>query len=286
MHQKELETLIRLLDDPDDEVYNIIKLKLHDAGTSIIKKLEKTWEIVDNPLVQERIEEISHQIQFSYIYNEFSKNFLKEENDIFNILLLISKFHFPEIDIDNYKTRFYALLHGIEAELTSGLTPLEKIKVVDHIVYQEYKISRVFSGQKNPDNYLLSSLLTNNKGNSLALTLFYLAIGQKLNLPLYAVNLPDNFALAYLKMPSLEVDIQIKDVLFYINPGNRGAIFSRIEIDEFLKKVGKPNDSKYYLPISTKQTIKIYMNSLHKSYYDYGNKTKAKEFARLLSFVK
>jgi len=285
-NKREIESILKLLDDPDEEVYNIVKERLFNSGISIVKKLEQAWELSNDVLMQKRIEQLSHDIQFKYIKTEFNSWLKIDESDLLQPLLLISKFHLPEVDVDYYLNRFQSIVQEIEAELTSGLTPLEQIKVIDHILFQEYKLVRTFTGNKNPENYLLSNIVAKGKGNLMALALFYIIAGQKLQLPLYGLNLPDNFAIAYVDPNCKKDHFDMKDVLFYINPGNKGAIFSKNEINDFLDRIGRRKTDGYFTPISNNDVLTLYMESMLKSYKEMGNAEKSREFAIILKALK
>jgi hypothetical protein len=67
MIERELKALISLLDDPDDNIYNEVKSKLISYGDDVIPHLENAWETSFNQLLQERIEDIIHFLQFNSI---------------------------------------------------------------------------------------------------------------------------------------------------------------------------------------------------------------------------
>lgn len=58
---------IKLLDDPDENIYQTIKNSIISDGIDAIPLLEKAWGNEYNPLIQERIEEIIKTIQFSHL---------------------------------------------------------------------------------------------------------------------------------------------------------------------------------------------------------------------------
>ena len=64
MHNsKEIAALISLLDDPDQMVYEQVSAKVLSLGTAIIPTLETQWEQSLDSFLQERIENLIHQIQ-------------------------------------------------------------------------------------------------------------------------------------------------------------------------------------------------------------------------------
>jgi regulator of sirC expression with transglutaminase-like and TPR domain len=74
----------------------------------------------------------------------------------------------------------------------------------------------------------------------------YQEIAQSLNLPVHGVNLPENFILSYLNTDQL---LSSSDVLFYINPFNGGIVFTREDINTFIKQMNLNNKQEYYKPV-------------------------------------
>ena len=67
---KQLKALITLLDDPDNEVFHHVSQELRSIGQDIIPTLENKWEDADNKILQNRIEELIHDIQFVDLLKE------------------------------------------------------------------------------------------------------------------------------------------------------------------------------------------------------------------------
>src|SRR3546814_11105035 len=61
---KEVEALIKLLDDPDQEVYQHVEGRLLSHGYDVMNYLESTWERSLDTMLQERIINVIHKIQF------------------------------------------------------------------------------------------------------------------------------------------------------------------------------------------------------------------------------
>jgi hypothetical protein len=70
-------------------------------------------------------------------------------------------------------------------------------------------------------------------------------------------------------------------ILFYINPFNKGAILGKKEIDYFIKQQGLKPSRSYYLPCSNIETIQRLINNLIYSYDRLGYPDKIKELNQL-----
>ena len=103
MDKKKLTALISLLDDPDNGVFEHIKDKLLSMGQEVIPILEDAWEHSFDTLIQSRIENIVHRIQFESVCKAL-KEWAKEENQ--NLLagvLLVAKYQYPDLDESKIK---------------------------------------------------------------------------------------------------------------------------------------------------------------------------------------
>lgn len=58
----EIQALIALLDDSDPEVFDHVAARLLSYGPMVIDQLEDAYTSISNPVMQERIEDIIHQI--------------------------------------------------------------------------------------------------------------------------------------------------------------------------------------------------------------------------------
>jgi hypothetical protein len=66
----EVKSLIRLLDDPDKEIYEHVHEKLLSLGTEAIEYLESAFEEAFDPIQQDRLANLVHEIQFGLLKND------------------------------------------------------------------------------------------------------------------------------------------------------------------------------------------------------------------------
>ena len=62
---KDIGPLIKLLDDPDPEIFRMIENQLLSMGPEVVPELEKAWDGALNELVQNRLEEVIHTVQLN-----------------------------------------------------------------------------------------------------------------------------------------------------------------------------------------------------------------------------
>jgi regulator of sirC expression with transglutaminase-like and TPR domain len=235
--------------------------------------------------VQSRLEEIIHTIQYNNVLNE-----LKKWKDIgaHNLLLgyiLVTKYQYPEFDEEKVRTELDRIKQDIWLELNDQLTGFEKIKIINRILFDLYGFEGNTANLFSPINSYLINLLETKKGNQISLSLLYLIIAQMLNLPVYGVNLPEHFVLAYMN-EFCEVESEKPDsVLFYINPYSKGAPFTKREIDIFLRQLKIEPNNSFYLPCSNIDIIKRLLKNLIFAYEKLNQKYKTEELEALVKIL-
>lgn len=291
LNQRELKALINLLDDPDEEVYTHVKARLMNLGNEIIPMLESVWEMGDpfNNLVQTRIENIIHDIQFFNIKNALLNWACNEYDDLLKGVILVAKYQYPDLDEKQIYRKIDQIIQDVWIELNDNLTGIEKVKVINHILFDVHGFSGNTTNYHAPQNSFINHVLESKKGNPLSLAILYAIIAKRLDLPIYGVNLPEHFILAYVADNEILKVITRADndfgVLFYINPFSRGAAFSKKEIDAFLAQLKlKPKDS-YFKPCSNIDIVKRLLNNLIFSYEKLGYPKKSEELKELLEVI-
>jgi len=279
LKNSELNALISLLDEPSNPVYDKIREKVLVYGLEAIPYLENAWDNSFNNNIQQRVEEIIHSIQVADLKHEL-KNW--KEHDRINLLkgfYLITKFQYPDLNIAVIEEKIEKIKKDIWLELNSNLTALEKVKVLNHIIFDVYNFSGNKSNVDSLQNLFINSLLEVKKGNHLTIGMLYIIISQKLGMPVFGVNLPQHFILAYVdEIQEERVSAPNEnDVLFYLNPFNKGAVFTQREIELFIKHLKLKPLPLYFKPCDNLAIIKRLVETIIASYNKIGQPEKARE---------
>jgi regulator of sirC expression with transglutaminase-like and TPR domain len=281
----EFKALITLLDDNDNEVYSHVTNKLFSLGVEGIPLLESAWETSENQLIQTRLEDLINKIQFSNVKDRMIKWIDKNGEDLLEGALLIAKFQYPDIDEFKITQKIDTISKNIWIELNPALSPLEEAHVVNHVFFQLHGFFGQHTQQLDADLGYLNNVLDSKKGNSLSLSILYLILAQKNDLPIYGVNLPYHFIMAYcrkhLDQQELEDNDQEKSVMFYINPLNKGIAFSRSEITHYLEQMKVKTHPKFFSPCNNLEIIKTLIYNQLSCYDQNGNVDKAHQLKEL-----
>jgi regulator of sirC expression with transglutaminase-like and TPR domain len=109
--------------------------------------------------------------------------------------------------------------------------------------------------------------------------MLYIIFSQKLGIPIFGVNLPQHFIVAYVDDIREEkiTGPDENEVLFYINPFNKGAVFTQREIELFIKHLKLKPTSEYYKPCDNISIIKRLLENIITSYSKLGYLDKVQE---------
>jgi len=286
--EREIKALISLTDEPDDRIFAEIAEKIFSYGSTAIPYLEERWENSFDTEMQHRILEIIHKIQFETVTTQLNNWVNSGAMNLFEAYIIITRFQYPDINETEIINKIEAIRKDIWLELNSELTALEKIKVVNHILFEVHKFGGNSEDFHAPQNLYLNTLLETHKGNPLSLGMLYIIIAQQLDIPVYGVNLPDHFVLAYtneLDEESLEF-LDKNEVLFYINPFSKGAVFSRKEVELFITQLKIEPKEFFFQPCKNVDIIRRLINNLIYSYEKSGHVQKTKELGVLMNILK
>ncbi len=284
----ELQAKIKLLDDPDDTIYLAVRSSIINEGKSVLPLLEEAWGSILNPFVQERIEEIVKTIQFSDVQYELKQWKNNNERDLAYGAYIVSKYLYYDLPWEEIDAKIEAIRKDVWLELNQELTALEKIRLLNHILFDIHGYNPNTTNINNPQYYFINNVLETKKGNTLTLAILYISIAQRLQLPIFGVDLPKNFIACYIdQLSAFEAfgeNIETP-VLFYINPFNKGWVFVRKDIDIFLKQAKIESHPSYYSPCSNIKIIERLISNLLVTYEQLGYNEKANELSALLKIL-
>jgi regulator of sirC expression with transglutaminase-like and TPR domain len=284
MNPKEIQAMINLLEDPNEDVFNTVFSNLLAKGPEIIPELEKAWENSANELSQERLEDLIQKIHLNAVEKDIFNWLSTGNKDILRGSYLIARLQYPDLRFSDLNEPIEKIKNDVWLELNENLTALEKVKVMNHILFDIHKFSRNITNPANPQNSYLNQVIETKKGNAVSLSVIYLAISQKLGLPVFGVDLPKNLILAYMDPTGFNSDPDHQDhnVLFYINPFNRGAVLGRREIEYYLQQYQIEPAKYYFDPCSNGIIIKRMVGTLISSYKNLGYQDKIQQLESIL----
>jgi regulator of sirC expression with transglutaminase-like and TPR domain len=288
MNEKEIESLIKLLDDPDQEIASHVEEKLLSYGNDVINHLENAWGQSLDSILQERIENLVHKIQFQNIKKELELWYVGGAFDLLQGILIINKYQYPDLDEQKVINQLEDIKRDIWMQMIYDMSPVEKVKLINHVIYGTNGFTGNTTNHQDPQNSYISQVLESRKGNQILLAVIYSIIAQKLDIPIYGVNLPQHFILAYVdETPAESImvsgDLFEDRILFYINAFNKGFMFGRKDVDAFLKQLNLRPNEHFYEPCTNVDIIQRVLRNLISAYEKLSAVDKVRELEELLA---
>jgi len=272
LDKKEFKALVSLLEDDDQEISSHVEGKIMSLGSDIIPYLEEQWENSFDPNVQRKIEDMIHNLQFSQLKEKLKDWKEGGAESLLEGMWLISLYQYPDTDLNELNKEVEQIYYDIWVELKEDLHPYDQVKIINSALFSKLKFRANTKNFHSPNNSFLKSVLESKKGNPISLSVIYMLVAEKLGMSIYGVNLPNLFIVTY----------KSEETQFYINAFNRGLIFSKKDIDNYLANLNLTPKPIYYEPCSNEDIIKRVLRNLIMAYEKLDDHQKADEIKELL----
>ncbi len=275
MNDKELKALVSLLDDQDEQIVTQVVDKIRSLGREAIPFLEQEWESNFNPLVQRRIEELIHDLQYELLKFRIQEWYVSKDQDILTGLWLIATYQYPDLEIEKLKQELEQIYYEAWLEFKPDLYPFDQVKVLNGVLFNKLKFGANTKNFHSPGNSMINIVLETHKGNPITLCIIYLLVAQKLKMPVWGVNLPNLFIVTY----------KDEKNQFYINAFNKGLIFSKQDIENYIHELRLTPQDSFFQPCSNLEIIRRVFRNLIMSFDKMGEHEKAEEVKELLLLI-
>jgi len=254
-YDPQLEALISLLDEPDPGAFSKIRNQIFAYGTSAVPVLESAWEHTFDHMLQQRIEEIIHNIQYDQLFLDLTQWTHYGNDDLLEGYLLFTKYQYQSIDIEALRLQIHVICRDIWLELNDNLTALEKVKVLNHIIFDLHKFQLPLRQTTEPRYLFLNNLLDSHTGYAISIGILYTLLAQRLDLPVKGIVLPgERYIMAWYDQAGIRQG-KPERAMFYINPEKRGGVFTRNEIIALFRKLKISPDESYFKPFSSVRIV-------------------------------
>jgi regulator of sirC expression with transglutaminase-like and TPR domain len=276
MESNEFKALVSLLDDDDEQIVSHVQEKILSLGTSIIPNLEQEWETNFNSQIQRKIEDLIHTLQYELLKERLRQWYEGEEQDLLTGMWLVATYQYPDLELNKLKQDLEQLYYETWLEFKPDLYPFDQIKLINSVIFNKLKFGANTKNFHSPGNSMLNVVLESHKGNPITLCVIYMLVAQKLKLPVFGVNLPNLFVLTYK---------DDRHTQFYINAFNKGLIFSRQDIENYINELHLAPQNSFFDPCPSLEIIRRVFRNLIMSFDKMGEHAKAEEVKELLLII-
>ncbi len=145
--------------------------------------------------------------------------------DLGYLALVIAARHYADLNLPLYTARLNGLADRASGYLGSTRSPGRCIDAVNRALFEDEGFYGNVDAYYEPRNSFLNEVLDRGAGIPITLSILYLAIARRLELPMEGVGLPLHFIVKY-AAPGGDI---------FVDPFNRGQVLTRHECQELVE---------------------------------------------------
>jgi regulator of sirC expression with transglutaminase-like and TPR domain len=265
--------LVNLLADDDASVHRAVRKKILSFGPSACEWL-RPHALSDDPVLRRHALEILAHFDRLRADTRFLGFCLEhgEQFDLEQAAWLLAQTSFPAINVEGYRALLdhYAadLRERIQTESSAG----NLLKTFNSYLFRELGFSGNTAHYYEADNSYLNRVLDRRTGNPITLTLLYMLLARRLNLPVVGIGLPGHFICRY-QSTSREI---------YIDPFNDGQLLDKADCVRYLQNGNYSLNDDFLAPVSARRMFLRICGNLHQIYVGSGKPADAARFQHYL----
>lgn len=274
----EIQALITLLGDDDAHVHNVARERLLQIGEPATTFLREASNTDGDGKVRIAARHVLAQLQQEDVISSFYLFSLldDEQIDLEQAVFLLARLGFPDLDIAPYQRQLDQLAQMISQRL-AGLHHQYDCTRVLHVVNQVLIAEEGFSGNLedyyDPANSFLNCVLERRAGIPITLSVIYLLIGRRLQLPIRGINMPVRFICQYYSPPDS----------FYFDPFNKGQMLTRMECAKLVQPSRQAFHDGMLAPAGARDIIMRMIRNLLVIYHHHENHQQIERCNRILN---
>jgi len=175
------------------------------------------------------------------------------------IALLVAKAHDPNLCLQSYRNRLDDYAHDARQRIGGVVGGPALARGLSHYLFEVEGFRGNRQDYYNPSNSLFNDVLDQRTGIPITLSILYIAVGRRLQLPLAGIGFPGHFLVRYHEAGAH----------FFIDPFNRGRLLTPEECQKRLQEqYGKalPYRPEYMEPSTHREILVRLLTNLKMAY--------------------
>jgi len=261
----------KLLDDDSSVVRKALMEELcrHGAeGVQFLRELSEGQNRILAVHARDLLEIMGKQDTLS----SFSKFIQSFHYELETGCLLLDRTVYPDLDIGSVCFFIDKLATRCRELMVLPGTVLERCKVLNRVIFHEFGFRGDVENFYDPANSYLSQVIDRRKGIPITLSILYILVGQRCNLPLDPVSVPGRFMVGCFE----------EEEPFYIDAFERGIFRSADEVERMVGRHFGEKDYAYLNPCPVGEVLCRCCRNLVNQYSTCNNRKMARIYT---SFV-
>lgn len=182
--------------------------------------------------------------------------------------LYIAQAEYPDLEVDRYLEKLAQMAREVKNRLPQERYPLRLIQTINQYLYEDLSFKGNTRDYYDPRNSFLNEVIDRRTGIPISLSLVYIEIAQRLDLPMVGVGMPGHFLLR----PDLP------DMDLYVDPFYQGETLFAQDCQDRLKEIFGSTETlqpDFLKPISPHQFLARMLTNLKHIYLRQNQVTKS-----------
>jgi regulator of sirC expression with transglutaminase-like and TPR domain len=257
LSESQWKALVNLLGDDDPSIYQTVREKILSFGEDAGEWL-RPHRLSNDPVLRRRAREIVQHFDRQEADTWFLAFCLKhgEEFDLEEGVWLLALTQYPEINVEAYRALLDHFATEIRERIDFSETNKEILTTINNYVFDELGFSGDQESYYDPQNSYLNRVVDRRRGNPINLSLLYLLLARRLELPVAGIGLPGHFICRH-QSTSEEI---------YIDPFHHGKFLTKADCIQYLVSGSHGLQDEFLAPVSTRRILMRICSNLHQIY--------------------
>jgi len=250
--QREVNALVRLLDDPDEDVQEQVQNRLTDLGREAMPALRRAYDASQGEQ-RRQIDEVVRRLHWNDIQTAWHAILGADEPNLERGAFILALYRFPSLDVEAYQEILDEWADRVEERVMRSVG-VDRARVLMEFLADEIGLTGNRDDYDDPNNSYLNRVIDRRLGIPISLAVIALSIADRLAIPLYGVGMPAHFLVKYSDARG-EV---------YFDVFNDGQPVSREECVRFLLRAGiQPKPAYFEAAPPTEILLRMVRNLRH-----------------------
>lgn len=265
----ELNSLVRLLDDPDPVVREAVVGRLTELGTPATVELRDIVEgknereedvrlAAHEALTEIGISRMLRELRYATEQEEFVEgNTVEPTFDLEQGAFAVALHRYPDLDIEEYRSRLDTMADLLRWRSRDFDRGIDRVREINYYLVQQQSWRGVSQkSYQDPDNSCLNCVIDRRRGIPLSMTVVWLLLAKRLNLQLHGISFPVHFLARY----------RDEKEDFLIDPFNGGTVVTEEQCKAFLESIGVQFHDAFLEPVDGRHVIARMLRNLAEIY--------------------
>lgn len=272
--ERELRSLVGLLDEEDPKSLELVRGQIMSIGEPVIPFLEELREASPGALGQ-RADVMTRELRNGALQREFRDLAKQTDVDLERGALLVAKFGYPGFDPGLYTKWLDQVADRVRGELPQDGDTTLSLQRAAAVLFQTLGFSGNEARYYDPDNSFMNRVIDTRRGIPVTLSILFLLVAKRLQLPAYGVGAPGHFLVGFKSGP----------YPCFLDAFHKGKLLDVSEVRRLLARSGYQFKPEFLTPCSNREIVLRLLRNLIAIYDKMGSTERAERLGALAEIL-